>query len=326
MIFLSMGFWDDLGEKIVKAAIPHPINNHRPVALQSRGLLLFLGILLASQILTNFFTGGSKVLGYATNISAPEIIRLTNEERVKAGLSSLTETTSLDKGAGLKAQDMFAKDYWAHFAPDGTSPWYFFGLVGYNYTTAGENLARDFSTSTGVVAAWMVSPGHKANILNSNFTDIGVAVVDGKLQGEETTLVVQFFGHLASVAAASVQSPPSKAATKTPNPKPTNLKTDVVTPAQNNSNNSLSSVGQPTSKSVPNQNGVSPISSLFANVGSSQKVTVFLLMFMVVLLVLDSFILFRKRHVRFGSHSFAHASVLLLLIAVTLLYGKGTVL
>ena len=110
----------------------------------------------------------------------------------------------LTKAAALKADDMFSDNYWAHFAPDGTSPWYFYGKVGYSYTWAGENLARDFQTSAGVVAGWMASTaGHKENILNSNFTEVGVAVKNGVLQGEETTLVVQLFGKPVSYTASA---------------------------------------------------------------------------------------------------------------------------
>jgi len=324
MVSLSMSFLDDLGEKILKVAIPHPINNHRPVALQSRGLVIFLGVVLVAQIVTNFISGSSKILGFATNISAAEIIRLTNVERSSAGLSSLSQNSSLNKGAALKAENMFEKDYWAHFAPDGTSPWYFFGLVGYSYSTAGENLARDFSTSSGVVAAWMASPGHKANILNSNFTEIGVGVVDGNLSGEETTLVVQFFGK--SVAGVvSVKSPTSnKTTAKAPEAQPAKLQTNVVVPQQDQSGKSLAS--NQKSEIVSGKTGSSPLEALFANASASQKVTVLLLIFMALLLIIDSVILFRKRHIRFGSHSFAHASVILLLVAANLLYGKGNII
>src|SRR5258708_28336998 len=89
---------------------------------------------------------------------------------------------------------MFANQFWAHVAPDGTSPWQFFKNAGYQYYSAGENLARDFSNTSDMMAAWMASPTHRANIVNGRFREIGVAVVDGRLLGSDTTLVVQLFG------------------------------------------------------------------------------------------------------------------------------------
>src|SRR4030042_6379343 len=199
----NRGYLDRLGEFILKIAIPHHVNDHRPLALQSKGLFVFLLFLLISQATANLTSGSGQVLGFATNISTPEIIRLTNVERANAGLGQLKGNSALDKAAELKANDMFNKDYWAHFAPDGTSPWYFFGLVSYQYSWAGENLARDFATSGGVVAAWMASSGHRANILNANFSEIGGAVVNGNLEGEDTTLVVQLFGKPVALASSA---------------------------------------------------------------------------------------------------------------------------
>src|SRR3990172_5338206 len=213
---ISVGM-DKVGEVILTATIPHHKNNHRPHLIKGEGLFLLLFVLLVSQITVNVLTKSGDLLGFATNISSSAIISLTNSERKNAGLQVLSEKTPLDSAASLKAKDMFQKDYWAHYAPDGTSPWYFFGLVGYQYAAAGENLARDFATSEGVVNAWMDSPGHKANILNSSFTEIGVSVVNGNLQGQDTTLVVQFFGkplQTASGAAGSLTQGSSGTPTK----------------------------------------------------------------------------------------------------------------
>jgi len=119
---------------------------------------------------------------------------LTNLEREEQGLSPLSLNMFLNEAAQRKAADMFAFDYWAHKSPSNREPWDFFEEVGYDYIYAGENLARDFSTSEAVVAAWMMSPSHKDNIINGQYQEIGVAVVNGTLRGVETTLVVQLFG------------------------------------------------------------------------------------------------------------------------------------
>ena len=318
---------DSLGEFILKLTVPHHLNEHRPLLLQSRGLFVFLVVLLISQVTANVATRSGQVLGFATNISVPEVMRLTNQERVNTGLGQLRENPSLDKAAELKAKDMFSKDYWAHFSPDGTSPWYFFGLVGYQYSWAGENLARDFATSGGVVSAWMASSGHRANILNSNFTEIGVAVVNGNLEGEDTTLVVQLFGK--PVALASVAPQGSTAGTSS---QPAKLEANLNVPS------SAGEVAKPTEKqvaeekkmeSLPQESSgskVVSIQSLFKNATASQKVTLSLLLFVALLFILDSVIIFRRRHVRVGSHSLVHASMIILLVIATLLYGQGSIL
>lgn len=118
-----------------------------------------------------------------------------NQIRESNGLGDLTLNAELSKAAQAKAQDMFAKNYWAHFAPDGsTSPWGFIKGAGYNYLYAGENLAKGFTDSNGVINAWMNSQSHRDNILNPKYKDIGFAISEGNLLGEDTVLVVQMFG------------------------------------------------------------------------------------------------------------------------------------
>ncbi|OGY24326.1 MAG: hypothetical protein A2172_00480 [Candidatus Woykebacteria bacterium RBG_13_40_15] len=321
---------NNLKEILTKIFIPHHKNNHRPYVLQSSGLTVFLLVLLVGQGVANFQSGSVKILGYATNISRSEIIRLTNIERSKAGFPQLSENSSLDKAATFKAGDMFAKNYWAHYAPDGTSPWYFFNLVGYQYSTAGENLARDFSTSGGVVTAWMASPGHRANILHASFTEIGVAVVNGSLQGGETTLVVQLFGRPVASAAPSASANPSQQGTSAQSSiqgTPSKLEAKLQFPSSTKSA-TRTVAGNVGSESTPlsTQQGGQPILSVFQNASSSQKVTLALLLIISVFLLIDSIILYRRRQMRVGSHSFAHLSVLLILLVVCLLYGKGLIL
>jgi len=153
------------------------------------GFFLFNQTILSLVALTN-----PGVLGYTSDILPEAIIRLTNEEREKEGLPALEENGFLNEAARRKAADMFAFDYWAHSSPAGKTPWSFFKEAGYNYVVAGENLAKDFSNPEAVVGAWMKSPTHKANIIDNRFKEIGVAVVEGTLNGYQTTLVVQLFG------------------------------------------------------------------------------------------------------------------------------------
>ncbi len=94
----------------------------------------------------------------------------------------------------MKADDMATKGYFAHTSPEGLTPWYWFAQVGYNYTYAGENLAINFNESKDVDTAWLASPTHRANILNSHYTEIGIATAQGMYKGVQATFVVQMFG------------------------------------------------------------------------------------------------------------------------------------
>lgn len=124
-----------------------------------------------------------------------KVFTLVNEERKKAGLKELNDSQVLDTTATNKANDMFAKNYWDHVSPEGTTPWVLFGNVGYVFREAGENLAKDYLSSKKVVNGWMISPTHKENILNPLYKETGIAVIDGTLLGRPTRIIVQHFGN-----------------------------------------------------------------------------------------------------------------------------------
>lgn len=175
--------------------LPKEKNNFKARVLHIRMLaaymLFFLGTgLIISQVNVR----NDNVLGYATDITVEKLLTLTNEERKKEGLEPLTFNDKLAVAASKKADDMFTQNYWAHYAPDGTTPWSFILGSGYKYEYAGENLAKNFLFSDGVVEAWMKSPTHRENLLRKEYKEVGFAVANGVLNGEETTLVVQMFG------------------------------------------------------------------------------------------------------------------------------------
>lgn len=175
--------------------IPHEGNNYRAKALHLDFLTYYLIIAL-------FLTFGTKilylksgdVLGFATDITVDKLYQLTNDVRSQNQLSTLNYNEQLAAAAQKKAADMFAKNYWSHYGPDGATPWDFILSSGYRYEYAGENLAKNFLFSQGVVDAWMNSSSHRENILRTDYSEVGYAVVNGILNGEETTLVVQLFG------------------------------------------------------------------------------------------------------------------------------------
>ncbi|WP_446897350.1 CAP domain-containing protein [Clostridium sp. LBM24168] len=120
--------------------------------------------------------------GQAPSISAEanEVIRLVNAERSKNGLAPLKANAELSKVASVKAQDMIDKNYFSHTSPTYGSPFDMMKKFGISYTAAGENIAYGQKTPAEVMNAWMNSSGHRANILNSNFTEIGVGVAKDK--------------------------------------------------------------------------------------------------------------------------------------------------
>lgn len=130
-----------------------------------------------------------------TNLTRSGVISWTNTMRDNEGLPTLSENELLNASAQKKLEDMFEKQYFEHVAPNGTTPTDVIVSVGYEYITTGENLALgNFKDDEALVQGWMDSPGHRANILNKKYQEIGVAVGEGMYQGKRTWLAVQHFG------------------------------------------------------------------------------------------------------------------------------------
>lgn len=136
-------------------------------------------------------------LSFIDSISAiygSVLVNLANKDRVAQNISELKINTILEKAAQMKADDMAEKGYFAHNSPDGKTPWYWIDLAGYKYKYAGENLAVNFNDSEEVHTAWVNSKGHFLNIINSKYTEIGIATSTGFYKGREAVFVVQMFG------------------------------------------------------------------------------------------------------------------------------------
>lgn len=174
--------------------VPHKGNNYHPHLIRKHGLAIVLVLALSTQLVYTFATTGKfGVLGRVTDVTVSGLLDGTNQARQSSGLSPLSINSKLNQAAYAKAQDMLAKNYWAHTSPDGTPPWKWFSDYGYSYDSAGENLAKNYPTSDAVIKAWLASPTHRANVLNSKYQDVGFAVVDGNLQGQNTLLVVALY-------------------------------------------------------------------------------------------------------------------------------------
>ena len=180
-----------------------------------------LGLLLSLLLVLPLSVGLSDQPVQA--VSGGELISLVNGQRAAAGLPGLGYSGALGVAAQNKAADMIARGYFAHTAPDGTTPWVFIARAGYSYSYAGENLARGFATSLGVVNGWMASPTHRANVLSSNFTQAGFGVASGVMGGVSTTVTVGFFARPAGYVAPApppAPRPPVVAAPRPATPAP----------------------------------------------------------------------------------------------------------
>ncbi len=175
--------------------VPAQHNNYRAKIIHHDVLTAYVVVAFLLVSLNRYFAiPFNNVLGVAKDISVTKLTEYTNEQRKLNKVKPLTYNKKLATAANEKAKNMFVNNYWAHFGPNGETPWQFITKSGYRYESAGENLAKNFLYSKNVVTAWMNSPTHRDNVLRKDFTEVGFAVVDGTLGGEQTTLVVQMFG------------------------------------------------------------------------------------------------------------------------------------
>ncbi len=302
--------------------MPHESNNHRAKVLHHSTLLaliiLFIGLGL---ILPPFKSTHKSVLGISYNIPINQLLLATNKDRVANGLSPLQLNQQLTNAAIANAAYMFKENYWAHFAPDGTSPWYFINQAGYNYLYAGQNLARGFVDINSLETAWMNSPEHRANILSPHYTDIGYAVEEGNLTGEDTILVVEMFG-----------SPAAGQSTLSANSSNAQL---ALAPAKNVATPTLALTptltvqlvgGFPRQKTIKN-----PINSsshpLIDSASFSRNLALSVIVVLIAALILDLIFLERKKVLRFVAHNLDHILFLgMILLLILFIFGKGATL
>ncbi|MBK5215505.1 MAG: CAP domain-containing protein [Candidatus Pacebacteria bacterium] len=146
------------------------------------------------------------VNGYLNDnkLSKDNIIKYTNNYRNEfGGLTKLTENSKLNLSAENKLQDMFDNQYFEHISPSGVGVGDLGVQAGYDYILIGENLALgNFSDDLDLVDAWMASAGHRANILNERYTEIGIAVGKGVFEGRSIWMAIQHFGTPRSVCPA----------------------------------------------------------------------------------------------------------------------------
>jgi len=307
--------------------LPGYSNNQKAKILHSESIVVFALLLLLGRFVINSFPSiGINILGYASQISTDEVIRLTNLKREAAGMPALKYNAQLAAAAKAKGEDMINRDYWAHVAPDGTQPWKFFSDAGYKYRYAGENLAKDFSNPDSAVEAWMASPSHKENLLSSKYDEVGIAVVEGDLNGEDATIIVQLFGKrydttIASATtnvSAKTQSASSAVPTVVVTIAPTIAPTETPTPTKIQGE-IAATYEKTTSAPTPFQVLISPFSTKKGF--SAAATTVLLLTFSV-----DAVYLAKRKVARVGGRTMAHIIFLSVILLVIIFVQSGDIL
>lgn len=299
---------------------PHRSNNHRPRLLHPLGVVIMVAVLVTSSSAVDLIQQKPPqglVLGYASNITQHDVFVGTNQERTKAGLEPLILSERLNTAAYAKAQDMFAQNYWAHVSPAGVPPWQFIRDAGYRYSVAGENLARDFDTTGPMVSAWMASPTHKDNILHARYLETGIAVVNGNLDGLETTLVVQMFGApIQGVLTAEPEAPPAQISQEALSQQVSDLPVPTSSQAEIIAEPELVQL-QPTvlSQTEGEETGslvyVSPLDI-------KKSIVLAVILLIMAVLVIDEVIIRHNKTVRFVGRNVAHMSFLVLVLLIVL--------
>lgn len=295
---------------------PHHTNNQRAKLLHNSSLFILAAVLFASSFGIGFVkTHTQSVLGISANISSQELLNLTNQARVGAGLAPLNLDSQLAQAAAGKAQDMFTNNYWAHISPSGVTPWAFIRNAGYNYQYAGENLARGYTTANDAMNAWLASPEHRANILSSNYSDVGFAVAEGTLTGDSgTVLIVEEFGRRVNSQPVAQKVPLVQQAVAAENQQ-------VVTPSPA----PVTPTAVPTITVVPQTMTYVTSKPLIDSKKATKTIGITLLIILIFLLVIDLLVVGRRKFVRIVGHNLDHILFFLTVIIIALLLGEGVV-
>lgn len=319
-------------DRVFHFFVPHTSNNHRAKLLHNRSLILIIALLFVAQFFVSWGTKHTpSVLGISANISASDLLRITNEDRKNNGMPPLRLDNELTQAAAGKAEDMFTNDYWAHVSPSGTTPWDFIKNAGYNYLYAGENLARGYTSADSVVDAWMNSPEHRANMLSPHYEDVGFAVQTGTLTGDDTVLVVEEFGKRYLGGEPAVASADQ---TTTTTPTPTIGVVPSSTPAP------LAGVvptvsPTPTFTPVAEPNAGQSAQVLVASftndpvIGKkafTKELGVVVASVFLLVLLLDLVIIERRKIIRVTSHNIDHIVYFVIILLMVLVFGRGAIL
>ena len=331
---------------VKKYFIPNEKNDYKPHILRRASVAVLSFIALFIFFAGTFHIGVIERTSLLSEVIARALVDKTNLNRIENQLGGLTINPVLERAAQEKANDMARKGYFAHTSPDGTTPWYWFEKAGYQFLYAGENLAVNFSDSSDVDRAWMNSPGHRANILNNKFTEIGIATAKGMYNGRETVFVVEMFGKplpaLAKKTLPTSKVSVSQKGTTTPTSTPqilgglksqvgttsstTLLKAPIPARVLGESENffSVEIDNLAQDNNTPNNASVSRTTTLLGELLSSPKKVVSVLyltlgVFVFISLILLIFVEIRRQHI---GMIIIGTSLLVLIVALSFIYRE----
>jgi putative flippase GtrA len=201
---------------ITRYLFPRKENDYQPHLLQRKAMFVLFAVVLGIQSLLLVHVSLVSRSPYFASILESVLIESTNVKRTENSRSALVRSSILEKAAQRKANDMAERGYFSHTTPEGKTPWQWFSEGGYAFLFAGENLAVDFVDSTDVMYAWMQSLSHRKNILNNQFTEVGIGIAQGTYKNRSAIFIVQFFGRpnlSASAKTSFTSSSPFSAST-----------------------------------------------------------------------------------------------------------------
>ena len=313
--------------------LPQSSNNHRAKIIQNFSIfVLVLGILSLTSFSIFVKRTTPSVLGISYSISDVEMLSQVNNVRAQNNLPPLTISSNLSNAASLKASHMFMNNYWAHFAPDGTTPWSFIRSSGYDYLDAGENLAKGFTNSSDVVNAWMNSETHRANILSSKYKDIGFAIVPGTLVGEETVLIVQMFGSRGSAVLSEQQNSlavlevPAESINIASIPAKEQIRIVVTQAPEKSAPDQIQVATLPEEPLVMSSNSNINTNSAVNSFFYSKSILLMIFVTLLIVFIFDLLIIERRKIPRIVGHNLEHIMLLTIFILFILLFKNGFVI
>lgn len=304
--------------KFVNFFIATDENDYSPPVLSYKAFVIY-GLLL---LILRLLIGTLATRGAA--VESGTLMGLINSERQQRNLSALVANSKLITAASQKSQDMIDRDYFAHVDPDGSYVWYRIENAGYKpYKILGENLAVDFSTSEGMVKAWIDSPSHRANLLHTDFLDQGLSALYGDYQGRYTNLTASLFGALAGVQSRTTPTPPppeepspgpapapAPAAAPQPTPTPTPAPKPAPTPSP------VTPSPSPVSPPVRPPEAERTYPSAFE---MSRFIFTLFGILLLLILAVDSVIVYRHALQILRSHSSYHFTSFMLIVLISIL-------
>ncbi len=320
--------------------VPHEHNAYKPHFFHKKSIALISLFATAVFALSLSFPLIVSRIDYLASVLPSVLIDLVNEDRSLYALTPLIRNAVLEAAAQEKANDMARFSYFAHVSPTGITPWYWFTKNGYRFIYAGENLAVNFSDSGMVNQAWMNSPGHRANILNQQFTEIGIATAEGVYQGQPTIFVAQYFGRPAVPVASLPPTPfsPTPVLAEAPAGETNIVKEPKVEPIAESQTGANSFIAvknteitqaevvenevENSKSAISSQSESTKYATIPARVLSSPNTLLHLIYYAILVIVglamiLSLLIEFRRHH---GKHLVSGLAVVVLLFALAYIY------